>query len=84
MTAVGRPPLHIRFGGYQPPASVHSRGAAVLGQALAARLGAAVRFELDGDVVAAGRPATELLARVERGELTMCYFSTSYLAARVP
>ncbi len=78
------PPLHVRFGGYQPPASVHSQAAAVLGRALAARLGDAVRFDLDGDIVAAGRPATDLLALVEGGQLTMCYFSTSYLAARVP
>lgn len=56
----------------------------MLGRALTARLGGAVRFDLAGDVVAAGRPATDLLARVERGELTMCYFSTSYLAGRVP
>lgn len=77
-------PVHIRFGGFQPPASVHSRAVAVLAQALVARLGSAVRFDLDGDVVAAGRPAADLLALVERGELTMCYFSTSYLAGRVP
>lgn len=77
-------PVHIRFGGYQPPASVHSRAAAVLARALAARLGGAVRFDLDGDVVASGRPAADLLALVERGQLTMCYFSTSYLARRVP
>jgi C4-dicarboxylate-binding protein DctP len=61
-----------------------SRAATVLGQGLAARLGGAVRFHLDGDVAAAGRPAADLLGRVERGELTMCYFSTSYLASRVP
>jgi TRAP-type C4-dicarboxylate transport system substrate-binding protein len=78
------PAVAVRFGGYQPPASVHSRAAAALGRALAARLGDAVRFEVDGDVVAAGRPASDLLALVERGELTMCYFSTSYLARRVP
>jgi C4-dicarboxylate-binding protein DctP len=77
-------PVRIRFGGYQPPASVHSQGAAALGRALTARLGDGVRFELDGDVVAAGRPAAELLGLVERGELTMCYFATSYLAHRVP
>jgi C4-dicarboxylate-binding protein DctP len=77
-------PVTIRFGGYQPPASVHSQGAAVLGQGLAARLGGAVRFELIGDVVAAGRPAGDLLGLVERGELSMCYFSSSYLAGRVP
>ena len=77
-------PIRIRFGGYQPPASVHSRGAAVLGRALAGRLGDRVRFDLDGDIVAAGRPAADLLGLVERGELTMCYFATSYLAHRVP
>ena len=77
-------PVRIRFGGYQPPASVHSRGAAALGRALSTRLGDGVRFDLDGDVVAAGRPAAELLGLVERGELTMCYFATSYLAHRVP
>jgi C4-dicarboxylate-binding protein DctP len=77
-------PVRIRFGGYQPPASVHSRGAAALGRALAARLGDGVRFDLDGDIVAAGRPAAALLGLVERGELTMCYFATSYLAHRVP
>jgi C4-dicarboxylate-binding protein DctP len=77
-------PIRIRFGGYQPPVSVHSRGAAVLGRALAARLGDGVRFDLDGDIVAAGRPAAALLGLVERGELTMCYFATSYLAHRVP
>jgi TRAP-type C4-dicarboxylate transport system substrate-binding protein len=76
--------VRIRFGGYQPPASVHSQGAAAFGRALAARLGDGVRFDLDGDVVAAGRPAAELLGLVERGELTMCYFATSYLAHRVP
>ena len=43
-------PVRIRFGGYQPPASVHSRGAAALGRALAARLGDGVRFDLDGDI----------------------------------
>ena len=35
-------PVHIRFGGYQPPASVHDKAAAILGEALATRLGDAV------------------------------------------
>ena len=77
-------PVHIRFGGYQPPASVHSRAAEVFGEALARRLGDRLRFDLDGDIVAAGHKAAELLTMVEDGALTMCYFSTSYLAARVP
>ncbi len=77
-------PVHIRFGGYQPPASVHSRAVHVFGEALARRLGDRLRFDLDGDIVAAGHKAADLLTMVEGGALTMCYFSTSYLAARVP
>jgi TRAP-type transport system periplasmic protein len=46
-------PVHIRFGGYQPPASVRHQ-------------------------------AADLLPLVESGALTRCYFSASYLAARVP
>ena len=76
--------IHIRFGGYQVPASVHSRAAVVLGQALEARLGDAVSFEIEGNIVAQGRKAAELLEMVDSGELTMGYFSTSYLAERVP
>ncbi len=74
----------MRFGGYQGPASVHSRALAVLKDEIAARLGEAVRIEIDGDVVAAGRKAADLLTMVESGALTLCYFSTSYLGARVP
>ena len=77
-------PVHIRFGGYQPPASMHSQAAEILGKALATRLGQAVCFDLDGTVVASGHQATDLLTMVEVGALTMCYFSASYLAARVP
>jgi len=77
-------PILIRCGGYQPPASIHNRAAAVLGARLAERLGDAVRFELEGDVVAAGHRAADLLEWVRTGRMTMCYFSTSYLAAAVP
>ena len=76
--------IDIRFGGYQPPASVHNRAAEALGRALARRAGEAVRFHLDGDIMASGHKAADLLTLVEGGELTMCYFSTSYLAARIP
>jgi TRAP-type C4-dicarboxylate transport system substrate-binding protein len=77
-------PVHIRFGGYQPPTSVHHKAAVVLGQTLAARLGDGVRFDLAGDIVASGHQATDLLTMVGCGAMTMCYFSASYLAARVP
>lgn len=77
-------PLTLRFGGYQPPTSVHSQAAAVFGTALRTRLGKAVYFDLEGNITAAGKPAADLLRLVEAGTLTMCYFSASYLAERVP
>lgn len=76
-------PIKIRFGGYQGPESVHTRAAAVLGDALAERLGDRVAFEVTGSVIAEGRNAADLLDMVERGEMTMCYFSSSYLADKV-
>jgi C4-dicarboxylate-binding protein DctP len=78
------PSIPIRFGGYQPPASVHNRAAGVFGQVVTTRLGPGVRFELDGDITAAGHRAADLLPMVESGSLSMGYFSASYLAARVP
>lgn len=77
-------PTHIRFGGYQPPSSVHNQAAELLGERLTAELGDAVHFELDGNIVNSGYKAADLLTLVENGELDMCYFSTSYLAERVP
>lgn len=77
-------PTIVRFGGYQSPASVHTRGAQAFGEHLSRTLGAAVQFELTGNVIDRGRPARDLLAMVETGELDLCYFSASYLAERVP
>ena len=76
--------IDMRFGGYQIPASVHSRALAALKREIEARLGDAVRIEIDGNIVARGQKASELLTMVESGELTACYFSTSYLGTRVP
>lgn len=77
-------PTTLRFGGYQPPASVHNQAAEILGKQLTAQLGDAVHFELDGNIVNSGHKAADLLSLVENGELEMCYFSTSYLADRIP
>ena len=74
----------IRFGGYQGPESVHSRAGEVLRDGLERRLGGAVSFEVVGNVIDAGRKASDLLGMVESGEMTLCYFSSSYLADRVP
>ena len=56
----------------------------MLGAALAARLGDALEFELEGNIIDAGHKAADLLAMVESGDKTMCYFASSYLAERVP
>lgn len=77
------PPVHIHFAGYQPPASVHTRAAEVLGKALMSYLGHGVRFDLTRNILASGYKASDLLSMVETGALTMCYFSASYLSDRV-
>lgn len=74
----------MRFGGYQASVSVHSRASVILKQEIEARLGDAVDIEIDGNIVARGHKASELLTMVESGELTLCYFSTSYLGERAP
>lgn len=78
------PPVRIRFGGYQPPASILNRAARLVGEGLSRRLGDAVRFELDGNIVDAGHNAADLLDWVATGRIEMCYFSASYLAPAAP
>lgn len=78
-------PTHITLGGYQPPASVHNQAAKILGRELSDRLEDAVNFEMDGNMVASRSiKAMDLPVMVEAGELSMCYFASSYLADKVP
>jgi C4-dicarboxylate-binding protein DctP len=74
----------IRFGGYQSAASVHSRAIAVFARALERRLDGEIAIEITLNVADQGRKAADLLSLVERGEIDLCYFSSSYLAGRVP
>src|SRR5688572_23979637 len=74
----------IRFGGYQPPASIHNRAAAHFGELLARELGDRVRFELIGDVLALGRKSGELPQMVQGGELSLCYISSVRFTRPVP
>lgn len=75
--------IDIRFGGYQGPASVHSRAVTVFGDTLAQSLGGDLNFEHILNVMDQGHPATDLLDMVASGEMTLCYFASSYLADRV-
>ncbi len=77
-------PIPIDFGGYQPPASIHNKAAEFFGRHLTETLGDEVAFSLDGNIIESGHKAADLLALVENGTFSMCYFSTSYLAERVP
>jgi C4-dicarboxylate-binding protein DctP len=77
-------PIALRFGGYQPPASIHNQAARVFGDTLVRRLGDRVAFSLIGSVLDLGRQAGDLPTMVEAGELSFCYMSTVRFAERVP
>jgi TRAP-type transport system periplasmic protein len=78
------PPVALRFGGYQSARSVHTRAVRAFEAELDRRLGDGVAFSFLEDVTQTGRRAADLLAMTEAGELDLCYFSSSYLAGRVP
>jgi TRAP-type C4-dicarboxylate transport system substrate-binding protein len=76
--------LAIRLGGYQPARSVHTRALHRMTDELRQRLGARIAIALTDNIAATGPRADELLTMTEGDELDICYFSSSYLAARVP
>jgi TRAP-type C4-dicarboxylate transport system substrate-binding protein len=73
----------LRIGGYAPRDSSHGGAVAKLGDTLAAS-GLPIEVDVRWNILDEGRPAGDLLGMVEAGELTLCYFSTSYLCGRVP
>ena len=77
-------PITIRFGGYQPPASIHNRAARRFGELLEQKLGDQIAFELIGSVLDLGRPSGDLPVMVETGELSLCYMSTVRFTGWVP
>ena len=76
--------MKIAIGGYQPERSVHTRAVRVLGETLQRAPGPTVDFRFTPEIMATGRAAADLLAMTEAGDLDICYFASSYLAARVP
>jgi C4-dicarboxylate-binding protein DctP len=74
----------LKFGGYQGDKSVHTRGGRVLAEAISEETGGAVSLVFDENIVERGHKAADLLSMTESGELDGCYFSSSYLAKRVP
>ena len=53
-------PITIRFGGYQGPASVHTRAGHALGSALAETLADDVECGVDSHIVERGHKASDL------------------------
>lgn len=74
----------LSFGGYQGDKSVHTRGALVFRDAVSRLSGGTVEVAFRQNIVEAGHKASDLLSMTEAGELDGCYFSSSYLAERVP
>ena len=74
----------LKFGGYQGDNSVHTRGGRVLAKAVSEETDGALSLAFDESIVARGHKAADLLTMTESGELDGCYFSSSYLAKRVP
>jgi TRAP-type C4-dicarboxylate transport system substrate-binding protein len=74
----------LRVGGYAPVGSTHSRALDHFRECMAGEVGDAVEVEVLHNVMDLGRPATALFDMVRSGELTWCYYSTSYLGGEVP
>ncbi len=80
----------IKFAGYQGEQSVHTRAANRFCEALRRMagelgdVGAAIDIQFEQNITQNGCKAADLLTRTENGELDGCYFSSSYLADRVP
>lgn len=79
MTVVSLP-----VGGYAPASSSHGAGLDRFRRAMTKGSGGRVEVPLEFNILDRNRPASDLLDLVETGEMFMCYFSTSYLGARVP
>jgi C4-dicarboxylate-binding protein DctP len=77
-------PVRIRIAGYQGETSVHTRSVRVMMRALGAAAGGCVAVEFEPDIAARGAKVADLLDLVATGDIDLCYFSSSYLAARVP
>jgi len=76
--------LTLRIAGYQDARSVHTRAMRVLESSLKRSLGDDIAVEFQENIATTGRKVIDLLELVETGALDLCYFSSSYLTARVP
>lgn len=74
----------LSFAGYQGEKSVHTRAGRIFCETIQGEAGDTALVSFDENIVLKGHRAAELLTKTESGEIDGCYFSSSYLAARVP
>lgn len=77
-------PVTFRLGGYQKPASIHTRACVRFGEVLKREAGDAVDFQFVPDVLALGHKSGDLPKMVESGELSACYISSLRYSKWVP
>lgn len=76
--------ISFKFAGYQGDKSVHTRAGRVFCEIIKREAGDTAAVEFDENIVHTGHKASDLLSKTESGEIDGCYFSSSYLAGRVP
>lgn len=74
----------LKFAGYQGDRSVHTRAGRVFCDIIKREAGNSAEIIFEENIVESGAKAADLLKRTESGEIDGCYFSSSYLADRVP
>ncbi len=74
----------ISVGGYAPRDSAHGGAVEHFVEHFTAATAGEVEVDVLWNVLDTGRPATALLDMVSSGELTFCYFSSSYISKDVP
>jgi TRAP-type C4-dicarboxylate transport system substrate-binding protein len=76
--------LHIRFGGYQNPNSIHNQAASYFLNRLKEKLGHQLVTDFMGNVLNHGYQSGDLPDMVARADLTSCYISTVRFVKYIP
>jgi TRAP-type C4-dicarboxylate transport system substrate-binding protein len=77
-------PGKLWIGGYGPEKSAHGEGLDTFRRIVESETNGEVEVEVTWNIMDEGRPNTDLFDLVESGHMFLCYFSSSYLGARVP
>ncbi len=76
--------LKLRFGGYSPAESSHSKALDRFADSVRAESEGRIEVDVLYNIMDEDRTTSDLLDMVSSGELDVCYYSTSYLGSSVP